>query len=812
MPRFFLSYHSADQGLAERLKSALERRDARVYFAPASVRAGGFWSRTLGEQIAEADAFILLVGEKGVGAWQMLEYHEALDKHVKSPDFPVILLVLEGQIAPSLPFLRQLHWLITPDPSSEKDVARLFDVVAGIGARTGDLWRYTSPYRGLAAMEEKDSAYFFGRERETVDALSALAAAPDHVAVLLGNSGVGKSSLAQAGVIAALKRQAWPEDVGTAPEWPHAFQDSRRWCFLALRPGTMPLRALVETLVETWQLGVTAERVKQQNGWIELLRDGQATLPDLLDEAGRRYKELDQPEPPAFLLYIDQAEELYVRAEERERRRFSEVIVQGVTDPRLYILMSLRSDFLGELQRDEPLFKVHRKIDVPPLREAELHKVVSRPAALLGARFETNGLADGITRRAAEDSVKDAGALPLLSYTLDDMWTQMVKRADGVLRLPAEEFELGGVLVARANAFLATRPNYQDELRRIFTLKLATVREGEEPTRRRARRSEFSEEEWRLVSELTDHPNRLLVTATPEGGEPYAEVAHEAIFQRWDSLREWVLAEREFLAWRTGFEAAQRTWRATPDSLKKYAMLMGLPLAQAKRWSALRREDITAPDRAFVADSIKYWGRITLPRERIAIVESVKQWGAIILPREKIPSESPKRPIPAPRGSKIFISYRRLDTGQIAGRIYDRLAREIPQDEIFFDIDTIPPGVDFKQHISKAVSSSAVLLVLIGEKWVIPTWKRSAWGFGSKLKEDFVKLEIESALDLGVPILPLLVDNRAMPDEGDLPSSIADFVGVNAAAVRSGRDFHKDMDRVLDTIASHRRGVSAANG
>ena len=66
-------------------------------------------------------------------------------------------------------------------------------------------------------------------------------------------------------------------------------------------------------------------------------------------------------------------------------------------------------------------------------------------------------------------------------------------------------------------------------------------------------RSEFTDEEWRrLVTELADHPNRLLVTATPEGGETYAEVAHEAIFRRWDALREWIAAEREFLAWKTG--------------------------------------------------------------------------------------------------------------------------------------------------------------------------------------------------------------------------------------------------------------------
>ncbi len=608
MRRWFLSYHSPDQALAQRLKATLERKDtgAHVFFAPSSLRAGGFWSRVLAEEIAQADAFILLVGEKGAGDWQVLEYDEALDKRVKLPDFPVILVLLEGQTAPGLPFLRRLHWIITPDPSSEKDVARLLDAAAGTGMRLGELWRYTAPYRGLAAMEEKDSDYFFGRERKTVDVITALASAPDRFPMLLGNSGVGKSSLAQAGVLAALKRQAWPEGAGAPGAWPQAFQESRRWCFLTLKPGTEPLKALVESFLDTWQLGSTdPERVKQQNGWIELLRDGRAMLRDLLDATERRYKELDRVKPPAFLLYIDQGEELYVRAEERQRLRFSEVIAQGIADPRLYTLMSMRTDFLGELQRDEPLYLVHRHINVPPLREAELREVVSRPAELLSARFESAGLADNITRRTAEDSVKDVGALPLLSYTLDDMWTQMVRRGDGVLRLPAESFELGGVLVDRADAFLAAHPKSQDELRRIFTLKLATVREGEEPTRRRALRSEFTDEEWRLVSELADHPNRLLVTATPEGSETYVEVAHEAIFRRWGKLRDWIAAEREFLAWRTGLEAARRTWQATPDSSKSDALLMGAGLTQAQSWIEKRREDLPVLDRDFIDQSAK---------------------------------------------------------------------------------------------------------------------------------------------------------------------------------------------------------------
>jgi Novel STAND NTPase 1 len=172
-----------------------------------------------------------------------------------------------------------------------------------------------------------------------------------------------------------------------------------------------------------------------------------------------------------------------------------------------------------------------------------------------------------------------------------------------VLRLPAQSFELGGVLSERADAFLADHPNSEDALRRILTLKLANVREGEEPTRRRALRSEFTDEEWRLVSELADHPNRLLVTATPESGETYAEVAHEAIFRRWRKLRNWIAAEREFLAWRTGLEAARRAWQATPKWSKKSALLMGAALKQARSWRARRSDHISEVDRAFIVRS-----------------------------------------------------------------------------------------------------------------------------------------------------------------------------------------------------------------
>jgi hypothetical protein len=243
MRRWFLSYNSQDLGLMQSLEAALRNKDAgaEIFFAPKSLRAGGLWLPELARAIAEATAFVLLIGKKGIGPWQVIEYYEALDRRVKENDFPVVLVLLEGEPAPGLPFLRQLHWVITADPASEKSLAQMMDAAAGGGgAPPGELWRHTAPYRGLYAMTESDADFFFGRGRETTEVIRALEATPNKLPVLLGNSGVGKSSVAQAGVLAALKRQAWPENAGTPPAWPHAFREGRRWCFLTLKPGTEP--------------------------------------------------------------------------------------------------------------------------------------------------------------------------------------------------------------------------------------------------------------------------------------------------------------------------------------------------------------------------------------------------------------------------------------------------------------------------------------------------------------------------------------------------------------------------------------------
>src|SRR5262245_61359805 len=121
MRHWFLSYNSQDLALMQAFEVALRSKEpeSHIFFAPKNLRAGGFWLPELAQQIADATAFILLVGEKGIGSWQTMEYYEALDRRVKQLDFPVVLLLLEGHPAPGLPFLRQLHWVITADPTSE---------------------------------------------------------------------------------------------------------------------------------------------------------------------------------------------------------------------------------------------------------------------------------------------------------------------------------------------------------------------------------------------------------------------------------------------------------------------------------------------------------------------------------------------------------------------------------------------------------------------------------------------------------------------------------------------------------------------
>lgn len=146
----------------------------------------------------------------------------------------------------------------------------------------------------------------------------------------------------------------------------------------------------------------------------------------------------------------------------------------------------------------------------------------------------------------------------------------------------------------------------------------------------------------------------------------------------------------------------------------------------------------------------------------------------------------------------VFISYRRADSDDIVGRIYDRLADGFGREAIFKDVDAIPLGTDFRQVIDTAVGNCQVLLAVIGRDWLTVTESDGSRRLDSP--RDYVRLEIESALERGIPVIPLLVRGATMPQAADLPLAIRDLAHRNGISVRSDPDFKGDMERLIRAI------------
>jgi hypothetical protein len=150
---------------------------------------------------------------------------------------------------------------------------------------------------------------------------------------------------------------------------------------------------------------------------------------------------------------------------------------------------------------------------------------------------------------------------------------------------------------------------------------------------------------------------------------------------------------------------------------------------------------------------------------------------------------------------QLFISYRRSDSADITGRIYDRLVDEYGRAPIFKDVDSIPLGTDFKGYLDRKVSECNVLLPIIGDHWLDATDVA-----GKKRLEDpndLVRIEIESALERGIPVIPLLVRGAQMPAEEELPSSLKRLVSRNGIPIRPDPDFHRDMDRLISALEEY---------
>jgi formylglycine-generating enzyme required for sulfatase activity len=155
---------------------------------------------------------------------------------------------------------------------------------------------------------------------------------------------------------------------------------------------------------------------------------------------------------------------------------------------------------------------------------------------------------------------------------------------------------------------------------------------------------------------------------------------------------------------------------------------------------------------------------------------------------------------------QIFISYRRDDSAASAGRLYDRLSGRFPSNRIFIDVDNIAPGVDFVKAIEKSVGSCDVLISVVGKHWLTATDEDGKRRLDNT--DDFVRLEIATALKRSIRVIPVLVDGASMPRSGDLPDELRSLVRLQALKVSQDR-FRSDSEPLITAVDQALKEVRA---
>jgi hypothetical protein len=148
--------------------------------------------------------------------------------------------------------------------------------------------------------------------------------------------------------------------------------------------------------------------------------------------------------------------------------------------------------------------------------------------------------------------------------------------------------------------------------------------------------------------------------------------------------------------------------------------------------------------------------------------------------------------------NSIFISYRRADSQEVVGRVYDRLKARFGKDAVFKDVDSIPFGLDFRTYVQSVLKNCAVVLVVIGDKWVTVTNPDGTRRLDDP--DDVVRLEVAIGLERGIPVIPVLVKGARMPQEGELPADLSQLAYYNGSQVRNDPDFEGDIERLIKSL------------
>jgi hypothetical protein len=152
------------------------------------------------------------------------------------------------------------------------------------------------------------------------------------------------------------------------------------------------------------------------------------------------------------------------------------------------------------------------------------------------------------------------------------------------------------------------------------------------------------------------------------------------------------------------------------------------------------------------------------------------------------------------RPPQIFISYRRKETTAYAHLLKDKLGERFGDSAIFQDIHSIHLGIDFRKEITEAVASCKVLIAVIGPKWQERLDEKKSQPL--EASDDFVRLEIAAALQRGIPVVPLLLPDAAMPDRDKLPPDLKDLVYRHAMDIRDV-SWEEDVGRLAEKLKPH---------